>query len=289
MAIVNTLRNCPYGSIWYRELAKHGIKFVDNDAYLDVAPESFISLSDAIASSETIVLYWRWLYDGMTDDKKLAYEQQQKLLDKCPERCIVLDGDHMLTDSDSAELSKLGCRVVTTELFAPNKLMNPYFKSLERKIDHRSSKSLVYVGTPIDRVDQMSYWCSNIDVDLYGSWQGLDLNSRHVAHGKLDNCKVLDTLQGRVTLVLAKQSYYASAYITPRWYECAWAGCAGIIPNDYAWCMPEYLQKWVVSTSSECSDMFELLSNDEDAFVSNVNDFRKFSQSISGTEQWLSL
>lgn len=283
--LMNTQVNCPYGSIWYRELAKASYRFIDNDAYVDVALDSCVSLDEALASNDKVLLYWRWRFSEADKTKTEALARQYELLAKVPERCIVLDGDHQLTFSDTAMMNRLGVPVIRPELKRHDSVMYPYFESLERETSFAPGLPLCYIGTPADRLHQMQYYCQQVPTDLYGSWA--EMPGNFTRHGKLDNDLLIDRLAGRVTIVLAKRSYYAAGYITPRWYECAYAGCAVIVPGEYADYMPQYMAPWVAKSSVAAKRLYDTLSENKALHACNVAALRRYCKSIADTKEWL--
>lgn len=287
--IYNNVANCQYAGLWMSKLGSElGYKFVNDRTFGQSC--SVLEALDLVSQGEKLLLYWRWAYSDMTEDKALALKQQDQLLSgmttKTAKQYIILDGDHMLPGVKAIELQNYGATIARPELSSSSRIMYPYFASLERKVLHNPQPKAIYVGTPLDREQQVSRYLSKTCVDFWGSWQGKTKNSLHKANGKLDNCEVLNELSGRATLILAKQSYYSLGYITPRWYECAYSGCAVAIPDEYACWMPDYMLKWCVTDSFDTSSLLTQLLFCPDTYAQNVYDLRKFCHSISDYDIW---
>ena len=281
--IMHNLPGCQYCSIWQRELARQGWQFINDSSYIDVAPGSHVSIQSAVAKASagkaTIVLYWRW---PMPNDsaKQSVYLSQQYLLATVPKsNLVILDGDHKVPKAVQ-ETHK----IVSPQLSGDGP-MYPHFAHLETDVRPKARSYVTYIGTPLDRVDQVNLLFAKTPCKLWGSWGQEKLPSTCEVMGKLDNKLVLRELSGAVTVLLAKQSYYEQGYITPRWNEAAYAGCAVMIPEQYKKWLPDYLHKWLVSDASEVHSLLHRLKSSSN-FKANVVDLRSFCKSLASPDRW---
>lgn len=237
-----------------------------------------------------LLLYWRWPMPNRSG-REYVYIRQQHLLESCdPNNTFVFDGDHML---DTSVLDKR-VRVLTPELGAANSLMFPYLPELERPYNYNPDTSLVYVGTPLERLEETERMLRATDIDFYGSWSKTDtvteLSTKHVMHGKVDNDKVLDTLSGRVSYIMAKPSYYAKDYVTPRWYEMAYASCAPIVSPGYAQLVNgTAMEQYVAHSPDDVNHLLERFNSDTPSHWQAVQDLRQWSRDVGSLQPWYDL
>jgi hypothetical protein len=282
--IVHNLPNCQYGGLWWGSLArKLDMGFVDDSSYTGCPSYTTDETIERVNSGHSkLLLYWRWPMPELPS-RQFVYNRQQHLLQSCdPNQVYVLDGDHMLDKSELDSRIKL----LQPELaLGDEATMYPYLSELELPYSFDGGRPLVYIGTPNGRLDQLKYF-SKVDHELYGSWPSHLPNT----YGKWPHDMVLDKYKGRVSMILAKKSYYESGYITPRFFELAYSNCAAILPHEYKqWVAGGELEEYVAANPTSVAELYELLSTDQSAHKANVTALRKWCKSIEGLAKWRDL